>query len=199
MPLVESGLSPLRISEVNRPPRAPSRPPPPSFLVRADDLTIFLIRAASIAASSCLVRPPSLRREAAACAAAAAFIFASISGVIFWFSGALGAERGVVSTGASDGPGFAARRSLMASPVTAPAPCFLMRPPFFMPPTCLMPSRSSFADLASRLIRLLADRSRFPPWRGLRPMFISALAPTTLPPFLKARRLIGRIPVLASA
>ena len=54
-------------------------------------------------------------------------------------------------------PPFSAPPSARA---TRPPPHFeqVQDPPCFMPPTCLVPARDSFADLTSRLIRELAVR-----------------------------------------
>ena len=85
-------------------------------------------------------------------------------------------------------------------PSLEPPSAFLARPPRFNAPTCLMPSRCSLARLSSRLMKLsitVGFSTRPPDLRAMRSWRTFAALPTTLPPDLKARLLIGRIPVLA--
>ena len=90
-------------------------------------------------------------------------------------------------------------RCIMAlAPAIGPPTIFLARPPDFMPPTCLMPSRSSLASFTFLLMKesgvtgLLPVRTDFP-------RFAADLTPSTLPPDLYARREMGRMPVFTSA
>ena len=83
--------------------------------------------------------------------------------------------------------------------VKSPPTCFAVRPPFLKPPTCLMPSRSSLASLTLRFTNALAYSVLPPDLRGVRPAWVMASAPATLPPTLNARREIGRAPVFTSA
>src|SRR6202012_5110777 len=84
--------------------------------------------------------------------------------------------------------------SCASSAWTLPPPACAARPPDFMPPTCLMPSRSSLADFTLRLMREFAV-SAPPVARGFRSARAGLASPATLPPRRNWRREIGRGPV----
>ena len=85
-------------------------------------------------------------------------------------------------------------RGLGRRDVVMPPSCLAVRPPFFMPPTCFLPSRSSLASFWLVLARPTVSLNP----RVERDRLVLASSPSTLPPVLNARREIGRMPVLAS-